>query len=245
MTKPREAPRIPIAVLASGRGTNFDAIATAIREGKLQAEIVAVVSDRADAPVLQKARDQGLNAIHVPSLPQTNSETKRGGSLADKIALRVDHEKRILAELSKWKPRFLVLAGYMRIMTPHLIEAFRSERGYSRIVNVHPSLLPAFPGVESYAQAFRYGTKIAGVTIHLVEAEVDSGPICAQQSFSIEDCQSTVDVEKKGLAIEHRLYPETLGWVLPEEFSVRSVARSIEGSNTALRPLGRLCVFKN
>jgi phosphoribosylglycinamide formyltransferase-1 len=105
-------------------------------------------------------------------------------------------------------------------MTPHLIEAFRSERGYSRIINIHPSLLPAFTGVSSYRQAFEFGVKTTGVTVHLVEAAVDSGPICAQEVFDIGDCKSVDEVERRGLAIEHRLFPETLKWVLPEAFSV-------------------------
>ena len=99
-----------------------------------------------------------------------------------------------------------------------LIEAFRDPRGYVRIVNVHPSLLPSFPGVDAYRQAFEFGAKSTGVTVHLVELAVDSGPICAQESFSIADCRSVDEVEKRGLAIEHRLFPQTLSWVLAEKF---------------------------
>jgi phosphoribosylglycinamide formyltransferase-1 len=197
--------KVPIAVLASGRGSNLEAIHAASVAGWLQAEIVAVISDRKDALVLEKARALGLNALYVePGKEQ-----------------RISHEKKILAALSSGtRPHFLVLAGYMRILSPLLIEAYRSEQGYSRIVNVHPSLLPAFPGVGSYAQAFQYGAKLSGVTVHLVESEVDNGPICAQESFSLNDCTTEAEVEQKGLAVEHRLYPETLGWVLPEKFKV-------------------------
>jgi phosphoribosylglycinamide formyltransferase 1 len=205
-----------IAIFASGRGSNFEAIESAVRDGRLDAKIVAVVSDQTNAPVLEKARSKGLKVIAVPLV------------LKD----RVEHEKKILTELAGERPQFLVLAGYMRIMTPHLIENFRSEKGYSRIVNIHPSLLPAFPGVDSYAQAFQHGTKIAGVTVHLVENQVDSGPICAQESFDISGCQSAEIVERLGLAIEHRLYPESLSWILPEKFSVTDRG-------------GRLCVRAN
>jgi phosphoribosylglycinamide formyltransferase-1 len=107
----------------------------------------------------------------------------------------------------------------MRILTPYLIDAFRCDKGYSRMVNIHPSLLPAFPGTHAYAQAFRYGVKITGVTVHLVEPVVDSGPICAQEAFSIEDCQSEDEVEMRGLAVEHRLYPKALNWILAERFA--------------------------
>jgi phosphoribosylglycinamide formyltransferase-1 len=205
------AARVPIAVLASGRGSNFDAILKAVRSGSLDAEITAVVSDRIGAPVLAKAGDAGIRTIEIP-VPAPAS--------APDLARRRDlHEQRILEALAPLAPRFLVLAGYMRVMTPRLIEAFRSERGYSRIVNVHPSLLPAFPGVGSYAQAFEHGAKVAGVTVHLVEHEVDSGPICAQEAFSIAGCRSATEVEALGLAIEHRLYPDSLRWILPEKFT--------------------------
>jgi phosphoribosylglycinamide formyltransferase-1 len=208
---------IPIAVFASGRGSNFDAILSAIRERRLMAEIVALVSDQVDAPVLAKAHAAGIRAIAVP--------VPLAGGVAE--ARRVAHEEQILRELAPLGARFLVMAGYMRILTPKLIEAYRSERGYSRIVNVHPSLLPAFPGVSAYEQAFHHGTQLCGVTVHLVETEVDSGPICAQQSFSIQDCRTVEEVEKRGLALEHRLFPETLSWVLPEKFVVEATPRRL------------------
>jgi len=211
--------KTPIAILASGRGSNFDAIYSAVRSGQLDAEIVAVLSDKADAAVLDKAKKAGLRAISVP--------TVKGSS-------RQEHESKILEALEPLRPRFLVLAGYMRIMTPHLIERFRSERGYSRIVNIHPSLLPAFPGVESYAQAFHAGVKVSGVSVHFVETEVDSGPICAQEAFRIDDCRSVSEVEQRGLAVEHRLYSETLRWVLPEKFEITKFELS-----------GRFCVRPN
>jgi phosphoribosylglycinamide formyltransferase-1 len=202
--------KTPIAIFASGRGSGFDAIHAAIAAGKLDAEIRAVVSDRADAAVLEKARSKGLKAICIECASGVGSAEER----------RSEHEKRILEALAPLSPRFVVLAGYMRILTPRLIEAFRSERGYSRIVNVHPSLLPAFPGRDSYRQAFEYGVKQTGVTVHLVEQQVDAGPICAQEAFAIEDCRSVEEVEKRGLAIEHRLYPESLKWILKEAFSL-------------------------
>src|SRR6185437_4066764 len=124
----------------------------------------------------------------------------------------------VLDALSPFAPHFLVMAGYMKVVSSKLIEAFRSERGYSRITNIHPSLLPAFPGVRSYEQAFRYGAHWTGVTVHLVEEAVDTGPICAQEAFGIAKCQSAEEVERLGLEIEHRLYPSTLQWVLMESF---------------------------
>ena len=130
------------------------------------------------------------------------------------------HEERLLGELDRLAPRFLVMAGYMRIVTPRLLAAFRSERGYCRVVNIHPSLLPAFPGVGGYAQAFRYGAKVAGATVHLVDEELDSGPILAQAAFSLADCRDEEAVMRLGKRLEQELYPRTLSWVLAEKFEV-------------------------
>jgi phosphoribosylglycinamide formyltransferase-1 len=161
---------IPIVIFASGRGSNFEAIHRAILHHQLSGvEVRAVLSDRPDAPVLDRARALGISALCVP-YPQEGSPLSR----------REKHGKLILAELAKLKPHFIVLAGYMRILSVEVLEAFRAPQGYCRIVNIHPSLLPSFPGVNSYAQAYQYGVKVAGVTVHLVEEGVDTGPICAQ-----------------------------------------------------------------
>ncbi len=199
---------VPIVILASGRGSNFEAIADAIQSKKLDVEIRAVISDQPGAAVLTKARVRGIPGICIPMSKEPISLEKR----------RLAHEELILSQLKSLNPKFLVLAGYMRILTSRLIEAFRCDRGYSRMVNIHPSLLPAFPGVHAYSQAFNYGVKVTGVTIHLVELDLDSGPICAQEAFSIADCTSSAEVEGRGLKVEHRLVPEALQWILKEEF---------------------------
>jgi phosphoribosylglycinamide formyltransferase-1 len=217
---------IPIAVLASGRGSNFDAIHDAISRGELDARIVALVSDQPGAPALAKAEAAGIRPLLVP-LPDKSEA-------ASVEARRALHDGRVLEALATLpeKPRFLVMAGYMRVITARLLEAFRSERGYARIVNVHPSLLPAFPGAGSYARAFDHGAKLSGVSVHLVELDVDAGPICAQEAFAIDDCASAEEVERRGIAVEHRLYPRTLSWVLPENFAINPVK-------------GRFCVRPN
>lgn len=217
---------VSIAVLASGRGTNFEAIHQAIAKGKLDARIVGLVSDRPDAEVLARARALGVETRVITGL-----KGLKGMKLE-----RKEHDRLVLEALRGWSPGFLVMAGYMRIVTRELIDAFRSERGYSRIVNVHPSLLPAFPGVDAYRQAFRYGATVTGVTVHLVDEGLDSGPICAQEAFSIADCPSPEAVERRGLEVEHRLYPESLRWILPEKFEIHS------HSNPDNR---RLCVRPN
>lgn len=187
----------PIVVLASGRGSNFEAIANAVRAGKLAADIRGVVSDQPAAGVLEKARALGIPAV---------------------VAGKTD----LLAQVQALNPRFVVLAGYMRLLSPAFLDAFDSGRGYHRVINVHPSLLPAFPGLDSYAQALHHGAKVTGVTIHLVDGGLDSGAICAQEAFDISDvpADQTAEVERRGLAIEHRLYPATLGWILPERFAI-------------------------
>ncbi|MBY0470644.1 phosphoribosylglycinamide formyltransferase [bacterium] len=196
---------IPIAVFASGRGTNFEAILKATQNQKLNAKIVALVCDKKGAPVLAKAKAAGIPVLEIVPTKETTRE---------------QHDQNVLEALKPYSPKFLVMTGYMRIVTSKLLEAFRSPRKYTRVVNVHPSLLPAFPGVAGYAQAFAHGNKVAGVTVHLVEQEVDSGPICAQEAFSIADCKTAEEVEKRGLEVEHRLFAETLKWVLPEKFEV-------------------------
>jgi len=210
----------PIVILASGTGSNFEAIYTAIMNGRLKAEIKGVISDRHDAPVLKKAQTMGIPEACIPA-PRSS-----GGD-------RVRHEQQILEAVSVWKPFYVILAGYMRVLSSFFVHAFWCDRGYARIVNIHPSLLPAFPGMYAYRQAFRYGAKVSGVSVHLVDAQVDHGPICAQQAFSIADCQTEDECVQRGLTIEHQLYPETLGWILSEKFDLES------------RIEGRFCVRKN
>ncbi|OFZ22534.1 MAG: hypothetical protein A2X94_02725 [Bdellovibrionales bacterium GWB1_55_8] len=210
---------VPIAVLASGRGSNFEAIQTAIEAGALSARIVAVLSDKADAPVLAKARAIGLPALSV---------VPRKGD-------RAAHEEAVLAALRPYAPHFLVLAGYMRILSPKLLQAFRSDRGYSRVVNIHPSLLPSFSGAGGYRQAFEHGAQLAGASVHLVDESLDGGPICAQEAFSIADCRTVEEVERRGLVVEHRLYPEALRWILSERFVMDKMDKSSENRRARVR----------
>ncbi|MFL5815075.1 MAG: phosphoribosylglycinamide formyltransferase [Bdellovibrionia bacterium] len=212
---------IPIVIFASGTGSGFESIADAVQAGRLDAEIRGVVCDQPAARVLEKARNRGIKTILVPKA--------QGES-------RAAHDERILSEILPLQPRFLVMAGYMRIVSSKLLESFRSERGYARVVNIHPSLLPSFPGVGAYAQAFRYGTKVAGATVHLVELEVDSGPICAQVAFPIDGLRSEAEVEEKGKALEQKLYPETLSWVLPEKFDIELRETAKAARRLCVRP---------
>jgi phosphoribosylglycinamide formyltransferase-1 len=220
---------VRIAILASGGGSGFEAIAEAVRSGKLQAEIVAVVSDQPQAGVIAKAKALGIATLVVPW------EHGPGLDPHARAQARAAHDTKILQALDRLaggRPRFLVFAGYMRIVTPILIRAFRDEKPYSRMVNIHPSLLPAFPGVGGYAQAFLHGVKLAGMTVHLIDEELDSGPICAQRSFSIEGLESAAEVERLGKELECQLYPEALKWILPEKFRVEHRAVDPTPENT-------------
>ena len=210
----------PITILASGRGSNFEAIEGAIRDGKLRARVAQVISDREDAPVLEKARRAGIKAAFVQL----------------KGLSREAQDQALLDAIGAEKSRFLVLSGFMRILGRKVIEAFSSGTEYPRVVNVHPALLPAFPGLRSYEQAFQYGCAVTGATVHLVDEKMDHGPICAQETFSITDCRSAEEVENRGLAVEHRLYSQTLSWLLEEKF------QWIERKDAALSESRRFCV---
>lgn len=194
-----------VAVLASGRGSNFEALLDAVKAGALEANIALLLCDRREAPALKIAEKWKIPCFVVEGQPKQDPL----------------QEQRMVEVLESHDIRFLVLAGYRRILSSGFIQSFRSPHGYARITNIHPSLLPAFPGLHSYQRAFEYGAKVTGVTVHLVDDGVDQGPICAQESFEISSCQTAEEVEQRGLEIEHRLYPETLNWILQENFDYR------------------------
>ena len=210
--------KTPVIFLASGRGSNFEALLEAEQRGELEMEIRAVISDRAEALVLSKAKKAQIPA-HVVPFPENSA-----GSLEFR---REQFSRELLACAGQYSPRFLVLGGFMRILPVQVIRHFQDNKLYARIVNIHPSLLPGFPGKDSYKQAFDYGAKVTGVTVHLVDEKMDHGPICAQEAFRIDDCRSEAEVQARGLEIEHRLFAKTLRWVLPENFDVIESSRRI------------------
>jgi folate-dependent phosphoribosylglycinamide formyltransferase PurN len=225
---------------------------------------VAVIADQNGDSYNQAPATYTLPGLPVSQQTGQNSISAKGGQMSGgtsktiTVVTQADVDTAVAAAVEKDKDNigkaldgvtpadFLVLAGYMRVLTDAFIESYRSPRGYARIVNVHPSILPAFPGVGSYAQAFRHGSQLAGVTVHLVEPAVDDGPICAQASFPIGDCRSAEEVEARGLRLEHVLYPETLAWVLPEKFEVETRSLDINGKGLPPgRSIRRLCVRPN
>lgn len=187
-------PRPRIAVLISGRGSNLQAIIDAVAERRLRAEIAVVVSNRPEAPGLLRAREARIEALCVP--PR---------NYADR-----DAYDRALVDLLRARHVDLVcLAGFMRLVGKRLLDAFPD-----RILNIHPSLLPSFPGLEAQRQALEHGVRVSGVTVHLVNAELDAGPIVAQSVVPVLEDDTVETLSARILVEEHRLYPEAIARVL-------------------------------
>jgi phosphoribosylglycinamide formyltransferase-1 len=178
------------AILLSGRGSNFVAIHEAIVRGELHAEIVCVISNRPDAPGIQRARTLGLHA-HV-----IDHRT---------FVSRAAHEAEVLRTLEAAQPDLIVLAGYMRLLSAELVAAYPM-----RIVNIHPSLLPSFPGVDAQAQAVAYGVKVSGCTVHFVDENLDAGPIIVQRTVPVRDDDDASTLAARMLDEEHVAYVEAL-----------------------------------
>jgi phosphoribosylglycinamide formyltransferase-1 len=189
-----------LGILLSGRGSNFAAIADAIRERRLLgAEIAVVLSNREDARGLEAARGMGLTAIAVPSAGRKREE----------------HDAEMIARLHQHRVDLVCLAGYMRILTAAFVQAFSN-----RILNVHPSLLPAFPGLDAQAQALEYGAKVAGCTVHFVDEAVDHGAIVMQRAVAVRDDDSEESLAARILEQEHIAYPEAIARVISGEYSI-------------------------
>jgi phosphoribosylglycinamide formyltransferase 1 len=174
-----------LGILLSGRGSNFDAIAQHIDGGKLDAEIAVVISNVENAPGLQKARQRGLATFFVGS----------------KGLSREEFDRRVADVLQEKQVDLVCLAGFMRLLSSYFIEAFRH-----RIVNIHPSLLPAFPGLGAQRQALDYGVKYSGCTVHFVDEGLDSGPIILQAPVPVLDSDTEETLSARILKEEHRLY---------------------------------------
>ena len=195
MTKKR------IGVLLSGRGSNFEALADSVAAGRIpNAEIAIVISNRENAPGIEKARRRGIPAQVIPS---------RGLE-------REPYDKLVIAALEEKKVDLVCLAGYMRIISPAFVAAFRD-----RILNVHPSLLPAFPGLDAQRQAFDYGAKVAGCTVHFVDEAVDHGVIILQKTVTVNDDDTAETLSTRILEQEHLAYPEAISRVLSGEYAIR------------------------
>jgi phosphoribosylglycinamide formyltransferase-1 len=198
------SPLVPLparlAVLLSGRGSNLEALAEGCHDGRIPAAIGAVVSDVAEAPGLQKARDRGL-----PAFPVVRA---KGES-------RDEHEARILTLLADARVDLVCLAGFMRILSPAFVARFPH-----RILNIHPSLLPSFPGLHPQRQALDYGARVSGATVHFVDAGMDTGPIVLQRAVPVLGTDDEASLARRILEIEHPLYVEAVRQVLAGGFRI-------------------------
>jgi phosphoribosylglycinamide formyltransferase-1 len=189
-----------IGVLLSGRGSNFEALADSVAAGRIpDAQIAIVLSNREAAPGLQKAIERGIPAKAIPS----------------KGLEREAYDKLVVAELKAAHVDLVCLAGYMRLLSPHFVSAFPN-----RIINIHPSLLPAFPGLESQRQAIEHGAKFSGCTVHFVDENLDAGPIILQACVPIEDDDTPDTLAERILKQEHRIYTEAVKIVLEGRYRI-------------------------
>jgi phosphoribosylglycinamide formyltransferase 1 len=188
-----------LGILISGRGSNFEAIAANIDRGALDAEITVVIANRTQAPGLEIARSRGLNAICLPS---------RGLD-------REVYDRLVVEELQKNQVELLCLAGYMRLLSAGFIRQFPN-----RILNIHPSLLPSFPGLDAQHQALSHGVKISGCTVHFVDEELDAGPIILQSAVPVQDDDTADSLSARILREEHRIYSEAIAIVLSGKYTI-------------------------
>lgn len=181
---------IKIAVLVSGRGTNLQAIINAIKKGRIDGEIKIVISDNPKAYALQRAKKNKITTQVVPYKKFRNKE---------------EYEQEILRHLDDYKIDLIVLAGYMRILSPELVKKYRY-----RIINIHPALLPAFPGLHAQRQALEYGVKVSGCTVHFVDEGTDTGPIILQKAVPVKQFDDEESLAKRILKYEHQLLPRAI-----------------------------------
>ncbi len=190
-----------IAVFVSGNGTNLQAIINNVASGALKANLALVVSDNLYAFALKRAKKAGIKTLFV-DLKKFNS--------------RLDFEKHIIENLKKEKIDLVVLAGFMRILSPYFVKKYKN-----RILNIHPALLPAFKGGCAIKDAFNYGVKVTGVTVHLVDEKVDHGPIVLQEHVCVFDNESVEKLEERIHKVEHRVFTEAIKRILFSKFKVR------------------------
>jgi phosphoribosylglycinamide formyltransferase 1 len=182
-----------LAILLSGRGSNFAAIADHAGNGSIDASIAVVISNRADAPGLRIAREHGIRAIALPS------------SGVD----RETYDRALIETLGMYKPDLICLAGYLRVLSAGFVRRFPNL-----ILNIHPSLLPAFPGLDAQRQALEYGVKVTGCTVHFVDEYLDAGPVVMQAAVPVFDDDTVEVLSARILAEEHRIYPEAIRLIL-------------------------------
>jgi phosphoribosylglycinamide formyltransferase 1 len=183
-----------VAVLASGRGTDLQSLLDAAHDGRITSRIVLVLSDKTDAKALERARKAGIASAAISPSDELKGDAKRK-----------EHEARLIKEIDAHGAELVVLAGYMRILTPLFVRHYKG-----RLINVHPALLPAFPGAHGQQQALEWGARISGCTTHFVDEEVDHGPIILQAAVAVEPDDTADSLSRRILAAEHQILPRTV-----------------------------------
>ena len=189
-----------LGVLISGRGSNLQAIIDAVAADRLAATIAVVIANTADAGGLERARRAGIDTVVLDHTGYSSREA---------------YDAALVAELCRRDVWLVCLAGFMRLLSATFVEAFPN-----RVLNIHPSLLPAFPGLHGQHQAWRHGVKIAGATVHVVTPELDAGPIVLQASVAVEDTDTAEGLAQRILVEEHRIYPEAIGIMLDGDWRI-------------------------
>lgn len=196
-----------IGILISGRGSNMSAIAQAVADGVIRdSQVAVVISDKRSAAGLERAKELGLIAKYLPRIGKTREE----------------HDKEIIAELRAYRVELVCLAGYMRLLSKGFISAFPDK-----IINIHPSLLPAFPGLDAQKQAIEYGVKVSGCTVHFVDEHLDHGAIIAQKVVKVKDDDTPESLSARILELEHALYVESVKRIVEGNYEI--VGRKIIG----------------
>jgi phosphoribosylglycinamide formyltransferase-1 len=190
-----------LGILLSGRGSNFETIADNVAAGRLHAEIAVVIANRPEARGLEIARQRGLHAVCLPS----------------KGLDREVYDRQLVEELKSRQVDLVCLAGFMRLLSAYFVQEFPQ-----RILNIHPSLLPAFPGIDAQYQALQHGVKIAGCTVHFVDENLDAGPIILQAAVPVEDDDTVESLSARILTEEHRIYSEAIEIVLSGKFELEN-----------------------
>jgi phosphoribosylglycinamide formyltransferase-1 len=189
-----------LGILLSGRGSNFVALADSVAVGRIpDARIAIVISNRTDAPGIETARQRGLHAVVIPSKGRT----------------REDHDREVVAALKQANVDLICLAGYMRLLSPRFVQQFPN-----RILNIHPSLLPAFPGLDAQKQAFDYGVKVSGCTVHFVDEHLDHGAIILQKVVPVLDTDDDHTLAARILEQEHIAYSEAVRLILERRYKI-------------------------
>lgn len=204
-----------LGILASGTGTNFEAIVEAIDNRRLDARIAVLVCNRVEAPVIAKARSRGIETVLLSSKDH---------------ASRSDFDSALADVLQRHRVQLVVMAGFDRLVTPALLSRFPD-----RVINIHPALLPAFKGLDAQRQATEYGVKIAGATVHLVDEQMDHGPIIAQAAIAIAGGDDTETVRRRILAQEHDLYPMAIQLFAEDRIEVDGRKVKVRGETTPAR----------